>query len=132
MNNKCTVFYVDDNRYINVELVKNKNIVIRWMNYPVEIIYTCSINSAKYFDGVVSLVRSELNRCKDMGEARSVIEEMYGPNVCRTSEEICDLQDRAFKLSEGRTDEYFSGVFDALDWVLGDDLDKEIWGENNV
>ena len=132
MNPKCIVFDIDENKYVEVEL-KDKNMLVHWMNYPVEIIYTYKINSAKYFDDYVWCFQKMLSNCKDMGEVRTVLTEssLYDSKIHRTSEEIVDLQDRAFELSEGHTDEYFAGVFDALGWVLGDELDEEIWGENN-
>jgi len=127
MNPKCIVFDIDENKYVEVEL-KDRNMLIHWMNYPVEIIYTCKCNSV-FFNEYVSLLRQMLSGCKDMGDVQAILTTtLYGPEIYRTPEEIGELQNRAFELSEGHTDEYFSGVFDALDWVLGGELDEEIWG----
>lgn len=111
-------------QYVEVKPFK-EDLLIYWVNYPSEIIYRKALYGDKH-----SLLASTLHdhifaKCTDIINARNILDELFnmGVNISRSIDEIQDLQNYAFDFSEGLSDDYWQGVFDALSWVLGDEVE---------
>ena len=111
-------------QYVEVKPFK-EDLLIYWVNYPSEIIYRKALYGDK-----LSLLANTLHdhifaKCTDIINARDILDELFnmGVNISRSIDEIQDLQNYAFDVSEGLSDDYWQGVFDALSWVLGDEVE---------
>lgn len=111
-------------QYVEVKPFK-EDLLIYWVNYPSEIIYRKALYGDK-----LSLLANTLHdhifaKCTDIINARDILDELFnmGVNVSRSIDEMQDLQNYAFDVSEGLSDDYWQGVFDALSWVLGDEVE---------
>ena len=131
MSKKNLVFENSSTQYVELEFTDDEKLLVHWMNYPTEIVYHCETSQEAYDKYITKFFSRMLKNCNDIKEARTVLENYLAENPMRTMYEIRELQNKAFDLAGGY-DEYFTGFFDALGWVLGDELDEEIWGENYV
>lgn len=111
-------------QYVEVKPFK-EDLLIYWVNYPSEIIYRKALYGDKLSLLVNTLHDHIFAKCTDIINARDILDELFnmGVNVSRSIDEIQDLQNYAFDVSEGLSDDYWQGVFDALSWVLGDEVE---------
>ena len=111
-------------KYVEVKSFKT-DLLVHWVNYPSEIIYRkamCSDQQSWLEDVLCNYI---FVKCTDIFDARDALDEIFnmGVNVSRSIDEIQNLQNYAFDFSEGLSDNYWGGVFDALGWVLGDKME---------
>ena len=128
------ILFGDKNTGQYVEITQNEfhMAIIHWVNYPYEIIYHNDSRDETVYNHVVEEFVRVFNGCNDLTHARKILDNMSSKEkIVRTVEEVRGMQNKAFDMQDGY-DEYLAGFFDALGWVLGDELDEEIWGENNV
>lgn len=119
----------DTKQYVEINKCGWCCIAINWVNYPISTCYYREVFNTESERDIINKIRDGLKDCNDIMQARNILDKiLVEPSIRRNAEEINNLQNIAFDKSRGTTDDYFTGMFDALSWVLGDELDKEIWG----
>jgi len=110
------------NQYVEIFQDENYRAIIRWVNYPQEIIYYNDSHDKDVYWHVVHCYQKVFKGCRDITHARRILDNMADQEeIARTVEQVRELKNKSF--DEG-WNAYWIGVFDALRWVLGDEVEE--------
>ena len=108
-------------QYVEIEHDENYRAIAHWVKYPQEIIYYNDSRDKYVYNHVVNCYRRVFKECRDIMHARRILDNMADQEkINRTAEQVRRLKNKAF--DEG-WNAYWLGVFDALRWILGDEVE---------
>ena len=115
-------------QYIETKYSEVDNrIIITWSAWPEAIVYyhyvqneDCYVNLSNWLSNVLKMNNRDDT---DIFQARQMLEDsFYKESVERSADEIREIKNKAF--DHLRDADYWFGVFDALRWVLGDEVEE--------
>lgn len=114
-------------KYVETEYIDdNKRAVITWHNDPAVIVYYHNVRNESHYVNLSSWLYNILplnDKCKDIFQARDVLDLSFNKEeIAKSLSEIWELKNKAF--DNLRDADYWFGVFDALRWVLGDEVEE--------
>lgn len=114
------------NQYVEIFHDENYRAIIRWVNYPQEIIYYNDSRDKHTYNHVVKTYKMFFKNCRDIMHARRILDNMADQEkITRTVEQVRELKNDAFdNMNSSYMANYWFGVFDALRWVLGDEVEE--------
>lgn len=126
------VIFGDKNsgKYVETEYSEvDRRMIIKWYNWPTAIVYYHHVHNEDQYVNLANWLSNILlmnNRDgTDIFQARQVLEDsFYKESVERSVDEIRALKNDAFdNINTSYMKDYWFGIFDALRWVLGDELE---------
>ena len=110
-------------QYVEITHDENYRAITHWVNYPHEIIYYNDSRDELVYDHVVKVYLHFFKNCNDINHARRILDNMAcKEKIVRTVEQVRELKNVAFDNMNSNIESYWFGVFDALRWVLGDEV----------
>ena len=111
-------------QYVELEHGENYHVIIHWVDHPREIIYYSDPHDERMYNHVVQVYIELFKNCNDMINARKILDHhMFKEKIVRTVEQVRELKNHAFDSINATDESYWFGVFDALRWMLGDEVE---------